>query len=152
MTTPLELRQLAEEIDRGCHPANVAAILREYADRDEPTPAGLPLLAVQRLTQERTEREARRRMLDMALDTLCYIPVEQIVVENNPLWVGDGYNNGYSYLEQAQVLMPEVGPGEAEAVRNALAMLVQVANHRRRDELTDSQRVAIGWAETAVAA
>lgn len=199
MTTPQELRQLAEEIDRGCHPANVAAILREYADRDEaaiphdpdllrerdvrairlienwvsqrqsilsgetpvmhqiavelmdlfPRLGALkePTIVIQRLARERDDREARRRMLDMALDTITYIPADQIVVESNPLYLGDGYNNGYSYLEQAQVLMPEVGPGEAEAIRNALAMLVQVANHRRRDELGDSERIAIGWAD-----
>ncbi len=201
MTTPQELRQLAEEIDRGCHPANIAGILREYADRDEASAApadedrntrairlienwvsqrrtimsgetaimsqiavelmdlfprlgknGESDIVVQRLARERDDREARRRMLEMALDTITYIPVDQIVVESNPLYLGDHYNNGYSYLEQAQVLMPEVGPGEAEAIRNALAMLVQVANHRRRDELGDSERIAIGWNDLKVPA
>lgn len=197
MTTPTELRKLAEDLQYGTHPANVVAILREFADRDEKTaslaeevheergvralrliekwvserhgilsgetPAmhqiavelmdlfprlGIinePTIVIQRLANERNDREARRRMLEMALDTITYIPADQIVVESNPLYLGDGYNNGYSYLEQAQVLMPEVGPGEAEAIRNALAMLVQVANHRRRDELGDSERIAIGW-------
>lgn len=205
MTTPQELRKLAEDLQYGrSHPGNIVAILREFADRDEKaasladevhedrsvrairlienwvsqrrgilageTPImqqiavelmdlfprlgtnGESDIVVQRLARERDDREARRRMLEMALDTITYIPVDQIVVESNPLYLGDHYNNGYSYLEQAQVLMPEVGPGEAEAIRNALAMLVQVANHRRRDELGDSERIAIGWSDLKVPA
>lgn len=205
MTTPQELRKLAEDLQYGrSHPGNIVAILREFADRDEKaasladevhedrsvralrlienwvsqrrgilageTPImqqiavelmdlfprlgtnGESDIVVQRLARERDDREARRRMLEMALDTITYIPADQIVVESNPLYLGDGYNNGYSYLEQAQVLMPEVGPGEAEAIRNALAMLVQVANHRRRDELGDSERIAIGWSDLKVPA
>lgn len=111
------------------------------------TKDGQPTLVIQRLARERNEREARRRQLEMALDTIAYIDPMQVGVEHNPLYLGDNINDGYSYLEQAQINLPEVGPGEGDHVRNALVMLIDVANHRRRDAMGDSERIAIGWKE-----
>jgi hypothetical protein len=100
------------------------------------------LIEIERLAKERQGREARERMLDEALATLSFIDPGQVVVEHNPLDLGA---LGDSYLEQVQVLMPEVGPGEGDHIRNAIVMLISVANHRIRDRLTDDERIAIGW-------
>lgn len=129
--------------------ADIAKIENEMMDLFPGRPASITDREVQNLTVERDQREARRRMLDMALDTLAFIPKDQVVVEHNPLMLGGHY--GESYLEQAQVLLPEVGPGEADHIRNALVMVIDVANHRLRDELSDSERLRIGWKETQTA-
>lgn len=126
--------------------ADIAKIENEMMDLFPSHTPSITPREVQKLTVEREQREARRRMLDMALDTLAFIPTDQVVVEHNPLTLGGHY--GESYLEQAQVLLPEVGPGEADHIRNALVMVIDVANHRHRDELSDSERLRIGWKET----
>lgn len=122
---------------------DIAKIENELMDLFPGRPASITNREVELLTVERDQREARRRMLDMALDTLSYIPTDQVVVENNPLHLGGIH--GESYLEQVQVLMPEVGPGEGEHIRNAIVMVIDVANHRLRDELSDTERLRIGW-------
>lgn len=108
-----------------------------------PTQPSTPSTAVRRLAEEADAREARRRQLAMALDTLSFIPLDQVEVERNPLYLDDGE----SYLDQCVIKLPEVSPGEGEHYQNALRMLITVATHRRRDRLTDTERLRIGWAD-----
>lgn len=103
------------------------------------------LMAVQRLATEAAEREARERSWDLVSSVLSHTPKEQIDIEINPLYLGG--NEPSSYLEQAQIRFPEVYPGHAAPIRDALVLMIDLLPHIQRDRLTDAERLEIGWAD-----
>lgn len=107
----------------------------------------LPLIIVERLANERRAREARQRSVQQALRVLGIFQPDDVRVAYNPLML-DG-QTADSYLEQATIEMPEVQPGDADGVVQALKSLIRAAHHVERDSLTDDERVAIGWADLA---
>lgn len=98
----------------------------------------------EKLAKERAERTGRMHMWDLVEDQLAHLDRADIMLEQNPLDLGP---MGTSYLEQVQIVLPEVGPGYGEAMHKALQMLVDLLKHRQRDMLTDEERIAIGWSD-----
>jgi hypothetical protein len=103
-----------------------------------------PLAIVQKLAEERREREGREHGWDLVNSVLGHLKDADILLESNPLYLGSGAT---SYLEQVQIHLPEAQPGYGETMREALVMLFDLLQHRPRDMLTDEERVAIGWKE-----
>lgn len=103
-----------------------------------------------RLAEERVARNARIERWKSIIDALHFIPADQVCVEQNKLWLGDGYGDGYSYLEQ--VRLHEVGPGEGEAIRAAIVELPDLLKHLIRDLMSDDERCSIGWKDATTPA
>lgn len=107
--------------------------------------SGRNMMIVQRLSEERTQREARAESWKIVAGTLSYMNKDEVQVEANPLRLGSGEAD--SYLEQVQINFPEVYPGSGEPIRAAIVLAIDLLKHLRRDNMTDAERVAIGWAD-----
>jgi hypothetical protein len=110
------------------------------------TPDALRSLVNAKLDEERIGREARRTQWAVVQDGLGWLPTDgQIYVERNELQLDDypSSQGRHSYLEQ--VKLHEVGPGEGQAIVDALLLLPGLLKHLTRDMMTDEERVAVGW-------
>jgi len=100
------------------------------------------LWITEKLAKERAEREGRERMWELVTDQLAHLDKADILLAVNPLDLGP---MGNSYLEQVQIVLPEVGPGYGQAMWNAVLMLTSLLRCRTRDMMTDEERVQVGW-------
>lgn len=107
--------------------------------------AGRDLSVVQKLSQERDQREARANSWAMVAGVLGHLPKEQVTLEANPLILGDACAD--SYLEQVRIDLPEVYPGTGQTMHASMLLLLSLLDHYSRDSLTDAERVAIGWSD-----